>query len=468
MTAGPATKREALEIILGACFDDPLLFVTEVLRADPTEQQIVGLQEIAKPGAKVSIRSGHNTGKTTEMAWVILWWLVTRYDCKIPCTAPTASQLRDVLWPELHKWREQLPPEIKAEVEIQAEKIFIKSAPQMQFGVLRTARKADPEALQGFHARHILYVIDEAPGVDEAVFEVARSSLSNPGARILMAGNPNRSSGFFYDSHHANRGRWMPLHWSCLDSPLPDPNYAKDVEADYGADSNFYKVRVLGDFPSSEADQLIALDLLESATIREDVIAEGPIVWGLDPAWMGDCETALARRQGDVVDSLEAVRGLDTMQVVGWVVDKYETSQQKPDSIVVDLIGIGAGVYDRLKELKYPVVGCNVAESPSSGRYLNMRADLWDRYKSWLQARRGKLPLDNRLVGQSSVVKYGFASSGKMQIESKPDMRKRGVASPDRADAVCLTFYQKPAMRGGSKFKGYVPPTNPRGTWMGV
>jgi hypothetical protein len=260
----------------------------------------------------------------------------------------------------------------------------------------------------------------------------------------------------------------MPLHWSCLDSPLPDPNYAKDVEADYGADSNFYRVRVLGDFPSSEADQLIALDLLESATIREDVIAEGPIVWGLDPAWMGDCETALARRQGDVVDSLEAVRGLDTMQVVGWVVDKYETSQQKPDSIVVDLIGIGAGVYDRLKELKYPVVGCNVAESPSSGRYLNMRADLWDRYKSWLQARRGKLPLDNRLVGQSSVVKYGFASSGKMQIESKPDMRKRGVASPDRADAVCLTFYQKPAMRGGSKFKGYVPPTNPRGTWMGT
>jgi hypothetical protein len=446
------SKYKVMEMILWACFDDPELFVREVLGASPTDQQVEGLRAVGIEGSKVTIRSGHNTGKTAELAWLILWFLLTRYDCKIPITAPTSSQLRDTLWPELHRWRDKLPLEMREEVEITTERIYIKSAPQMQFGVPRTAKKENPEALQGFHAKHLMYIIDEASGVDDVIFEVARAGLSNPGARIVMAGNPIRTAGYFYASHHEHRDRWTVLHWSCLDSPLPAVEYGEDVAKDYGVDSNFYRVRVLGEFPTAEADQLIALELLEAAVVREGVIAEGPIIWGLDPAWLGDAETALAKRQGDVISGIEAVRGLDTMQVTGWLIDKYEAAEEKPETIVVDMIGIGAGVHDRLVELGYPVIGCNVAESPSSKeKYINMRADLWDRYKLWLQSRRGRLPSDNRLIGQSSVIRYGFSSSGKMQIESKAEMRRRGVQSPDRADAVCLTFYHEPLMKKSRK-----------------
>jgi len=438
------TSVEVLQSIVRYCYHDPELFVRRVLKAEPTAQQREGLREIAKDGAKVSIRSGHGVGKTGLLAWAAAWFLITRWDCKIPCTAPTAGQLRDVLWPELYKWREEMPDEFRHEMIIQSDKFFIKSAPQMQFGVLRTSRKDQPDSLQGFSARNLLYIIDEAPGVPDAIFDVARAGLSRPGARILMAGNPIKTSGFFYDSHHKFRTRWTPLHWSCLDSPLPAPDYAKDMATDYGEDSNFYRVRVLGDFPKSEADQFIELDLVEDAVVREDVVADGPIVWGLDPAYMGDCETVMASRQGDVFEPLQAVRGLDTMGTAGWVADMYDNAENKPVQIVVDMIGIGAGVYDRLRELKFPVVGCNVAESPSNGRYMNLRAELWGKYKGWLQQRRGKLPDDPRLMGQSCVIKYKFTSSGKLQMESKMDMRRRGVASPDRADAVCLTFYQTP------------------------
>ncbi len=446
----PATKHDMLYGILDACYDDPLLFVESVLGAEPTEQQKQGLGEIARPNAKVSIRSGHHTGKTTLLAWVVLWWVITRYDCKIPITANTGGQLRDNLWPEIHKWRECLPPEIRDEVEITTERIYIKSAPQLQFGVPRTARKENPEALQGFHAKHLLFILDESSGIDEVVFEVARASLSNPGARILMASNPTRTSGYFYESHHEHRNRWTSLHWSCLDSPLPAVEYAREVIEDYGEDSNYYRVRVLGDFPTSEFDQFISLELLEAASIREGVIGEGPVVWGLDPAWMGADETALAIRRGDVIREIKGVRGLDTMQTVGWVINEHREAKDKPDLMVIDCIGIGAGVYDRLKELNYPVIACNVAETPSGvNKYLNTRAELWDRYKEWLQARRGSIPNDKKLIGQSSVVKYDYKSSGKLFIESKADMRKRGVHSPDRADAVCLTFYQQGLARAG-------------------
>ncbi len=462
-----AQQATYLEQILSCCYDRPDLFVQEVLGGQPSEQQLTGLMEIAKPGAKITIRSGHNTGKTTLLAWVILWYVVTRFDCKIPCTAPTASQLRDALWPELHKWRSMMPVELADEIEITQERVSIKSGPHLQFAVARTSRKENPEALQGFHAANLLFVLDEASGIDEVIFEVARGALSNPGARILMASNPTRTLGYFYDSHNVHRDRWTCLHWSCLDSPFPDPQYAVEVAEDYGEDSNFYRVRVLGDFPAQESDQFIALELLEAASLRENVVADGPVIWGLDPAWMGNDETVLCKRQGDVVLSILGRYGLDTMQTSGWIANEYEEAEIKPQVIVVDTIGIGAGVFDRLKELNYPVMGCNVAEAPSvNGKFINKRAELWQAYREWLQARRGKIPDDGKLIGQSSCVKYGFASNGKLQIESKADMRKRGIHSPDRADAVILTFYVKPLLNQKPAAQPYTPPAFSSSGWM--
>ena len=439
--AFPAKSDKAakmMEQIVCAVKDRPDVFVLDVLGADPTAQQIQALQAMCTPGAKVTIRSGHNTGKTTFLAWIILWFLLTRYDCKVPCTAPSSGQLRDALWPEMVKWREVLPPAFAYALEITQDRVYLKDAPEMCFAVARTARREKPEALAGFHASSLMFLVDESSGVDEKVFEVARASLSNPGASVVMTGNPTRLQGFFYDSHHSHRERWTPLHWSCLDSPLPDEDYARDVIKDYGEDSNYYKVRVLGDFPNAESDQFISLEELEEA-VRREVGPEGKHVWGVDPAYLGDNECCLAKRQGLVVHEVIGKYGMDTMETAGWIMNEYEAAEDKPQKIVVDKIGIGAGVFDRLREMKYPVVGCNVAErSSDKARYLNLRAELWDKLKKFLHD--GKIPNDNKLIGQASCAKYHFPS-GKLAIESKMDMRKRGVVSPDRADAVMLSLF---------------------------
>ena len=150
----------------------------------------------------MSIRSGHGVGKTTLEAWLILWFLLTRKNCKIPVAANSQDQLRDTIWPEIAKWHRQLPDALKAMIDVQAERIVVVQDPEGAFAVRRTASKDNPEALQGFHAEHLLFLIDEASGIDDIVFEVGMGALSTPGAKVVMAGNPTRTSGFFYDTHH--------------------------------------------------------------------------------------------------------------------------------------------------------------------------------------------------------------------------------------------------------------------------
>ena len=424
---------------------DPVLFVTQVIGAVPTTQQIAGLKAIARPGAHVSIRSGHGTGKSGMLSWIILWHLCTHSESKIPCTAPTSNQLNDILWSELAKWHGKMIPEFRREIILNAERACVMGAEKVEFAVPRTARKENPEALQGFHSKNLLFVIDEASGVDDVIFEVAEGALSSPGARVIMASNPTRTDGYFFDSHHKARQFWDTMHFSCQDSPLVAPEYAEQMALKYGANSNIYRVRVLGDFPSSEEDQFITLELVESA-VNRDVEGYGPCVWGVDPAYMGSDETVLAKRLGDVIYEVRGVRQFDTMQTCGWILDQYRAETgTKPQAIVVDVIGIGAGVYDRLRELGYPAVACNVAESPAARQsYVNLRSELWGRYRDWLQERRGKIPNDDDLIAQSTGIKYDFDSSGRLRLEGKKDLRKRGLPSPDRADAVCLTFYQWP------------------------
>jgi hypothetical protein len=437
-----------LEEILTACVQDAELFVSAVLGVKPTVQQIKGLRAVSRPGAHISIRSGHGTGKSAMLSWIVLWGLLTQPEVKIPCTAPTGHQLFDVLWAELNKWQRRLPDELRGLIQINNDLASVVGAERMEFAAPRTARKDNPEALQGFHGRNLIFVIDEASGVDDAIFTVAEGSLSTPGARVIMASNPTRTSGYFYNSHHRDRKHWTCLHFSCLESPLVDPDYPRRMGEKYGVDSNIYAVRVLGQFPRAEADQFIPLEMLEAAVARE-ARAEGPMIWGIDPAYLGDDEAVICKRQGDVVTEIVGVRGYNTMQLAGWIIDQYHETKRdrQPQHLVVDLIGVGAGVYDRLRELGYPAVGVNVAESPSSkAKYLNLRVELWARYRDWLESGRAKLPDDADLLAQSSTLKYEYDSTGRLKLESKKDLRGRGLPSPDRADALCLTFYIRPRL----------------------
>mgnify|MGYP003324136024 FL=1 len=462
----PASIDEVKQL-LSDLYDDPVLFVRACCGAEPSAWQAEALADIHDHD-RVCIRSGHGVGKTAFLSWVILWWLLTRYPVKVACTANTASQLNDVLWPEIAKWARKLPDFLADKLELKSDKIELKGGGD-SFAVARTSRKEQPEALQGFHSPNMLFVIDEASGVPDIVFEVGQGAMSTEGAKTVMVGNPTRSSGFFYDAHHSDR--WCKKKVSCVDSPQVAQEFIEDMARQYGSESNIYRVRVLGDFPDADDDTAIPAHLVDAA-MRRDVVAtsSAPVVWGVDVARFGDDRTALCKRRGNVVlEPIRSWRNKDLMQVCGLILTEYETApiDEKPTEILVDSIGLGAGVVDRLRELSADrdvyfnadVVGVNVAESPALGdRYNKLRDELWFKLKEWLEARDCYLPPDDDLRQELSGVRFDYLSNGKLKIESKAKMKSRGQASPDLADALVLTMASVAATVGSNRMQRWNRP----------
>jgi hypothetical protein len=332
----------------------------------------------------------------------------------------------------------------------------LKSKPSESFAVARTSRPERPEALQGFHSENILFLIDEASGVADNVFEVAEGALSTDGAFVAMAANPTRQSGYFFDSHHKMRGAWAALHWSGVDSPRVSREYIANMAKKYGERSPVYKVRVLGEFVGA-ADGVIDLELCEAAKVREvEPVASAKVVWGVDVARFGDDSSALAKRKGNIqIEPVKEWWGKDTMQVAGLIKQEWDATKEKdrPVAINVDVIGIGAGVVDRLKELDLPAVGVNVAESeaidsetPKNAKgepmkqYNRLRDQLWFKAREWLEAKDCKLCDDEETIAELTTPTYTILSNGRIKVEGKDEMKARGVKSPNRADAWNNTF----------------------------
>ena len=423
---------------------DPVLFVQEVLGADPLSYQAEFLQEIANNTRLISVRSGHGTGKSTAASWAMLHYLLMRFPNKIVCTAPTSSQLFDALFAELKRWVNELPKPIRELLNVKNDRIELIAAPSEAFISLRVSRAETPESLAGIHSENVLMVIDEASGVPESVYEASVGSRSGASATTVMLSNPTRSSGTFFESQTRLADRYWTRRWSCLDSPLVSDAFVQEMKERYGENSSAFLVRVVGDFPLADDDTIIPYHLAESAQNRDVQIApDTPTVWALDPARFGADATALCKRQGPVVTDITSWRGLDLMQTVGRVKAEYDAlpPSSRPREIMVDAIGLGAGIVDRMRVLDLPVRGINVSESPSMGTtYLNLRSELWWKCKAWLEDRACKLPKDDKLLSELTSIRYTFTSSGKMQAESKDSLRKRGLGSPDLADALCLTF----------------------------
>lgn len=419
----------------------------DIFGVTPEPWQKEGLIALAKED-KVSIRSGHGVGKSAFDSWAIFWYMTCHFPCKVPCTAPTMHQLRDVLWGELGIWHRKMPEQLRSQFNIkhsdQDMRVTLAGAPNESYAVARAGRKDNPEALQGFHSDNLMFVIDEASGVPDIIFEVAQGALSTPGAKVLMTANPTRTSGYFYDSHHKLRDRFHVMKVSCFDSSRVDRQYIDDAKLTYGLESNAYRVRVLGDFPKAEDDVIIPLEMVEGALEREVAYNENvKPVWGLDVARFGNCRTALAKRQGNrLIEPVKSWHKRNLMEVSGLVAAEYEDTPDDllPGEILIDSCGLGAGVLDRMRELGLPVRGINVGETASGReRFTNLKAELWWRCRDWFDQRDCSMD-DDRLAGQLSSVKYKYTSSGKIQIESKEQMMQRGVNSPDEADAFVLTF----------------------------
>jgi hypothetical protein len=299
----------------------------------------------------------------------------------VPLVANSASQLRDVTLAELGRWIRRLPSELACTIDVGAERIRTNNTDSTI--IARTASRDVPEALQGFHAPDgkLLFLLEEASGIDDIVFQVAAGALASRGSKVLMVANPTRNSGYFYNAFHANRARWktMVVPWAVR--PWSTPTYAEQVAAEYGEQSNVYRVRVLGEFPTTMDDALIPLEWIEQAVGR-DVAQQGRmVVWGVDVGRGGDPSALIKRHGNRVLEPVKLWRDRDVMTTAGRVVREYEDTpkERRPSSICVDIIGVGAGVYDRLRELKLPVTGVNVGETQSlkdASRFVRLRDEL--------------------------------------------------------------------------------------------
>ncbi|MCI8486050.1 MAG: terminase [Clostridia bacterium] len=434
--------------------DRPVEFVKDIIGATPDDIQGDILTSVSE-NQLTSVRSGHGIGKSALQSWLIYWFMCTRPFPKIPCTAPTKHQLHDILWAEVAKWRTKA---IQSEIEWTQEKLYMKSNPENWFAVPRTATQ--PDALQGFHADHLLYIIDEASGVKDVVFEPVLGSLSTQDAKLIMCGNPTQLSGFFFDSHNKNRSIYSTFKVSGENSKRVSKDYVQMIIDMYGLDSDVYRVRVAGEFPKAMPDSFIQLDWVEDCSLKvpNRTYPVDRIDIGVDVARYGDDETII----NPLFDKKYQQRPVvmyhnDTMQVTGQIVSLVERYRQEyigvPIHIKIDCDGLGVGVYDRLKEIKKErnwvtvklyechfggAGGKNKKEEPVE--FSNSTGLMWGLLREKLKRKEIELIYDDKQITQLSNRKYRINSDGKIELERKEEMKKRGLTSPDRRRCISSFF----------------------------
>lgn len=457
------TMEQAYSYFIDIYRNRPVEFVEDVLKAKPLPWQKEFLAAIARGERRISVRAGHGVGKSTACSWALIWFMFTRYPQKCVLTAPTAGQLFDALFSEVKRWVNALPPFLKDNIDVFSDRIVLKAAPESSFMSARTSSAERPEALAGVHSENVLLICDEASAIPEPVFESAAGSMSGHSATTVLIGNPTRNTGLFFKTHHQLKSDWVTMHVSCMDNPLVSTDFIQQIKATYGETSNAYRVRVLGEFSMREDDVLIAAELVDSAMDRDIALNRNEdIIYGIDVARFGDDRTVVCKRQGQIVTEIKSWANTDLMETVGRIV--HEAEADSPAEICVDSIGLGSGVADRLRELGFNVRDVNVSESAAMNpQAARLRDDLWITVRDWLNQRTCKLPKMDDLRAELCSPTYTFTSAGKIKVEGKSELKRRGLRSPDIADALCLTFASNAAMVGGRASKWVVGKSLKRG-----
>ena len=453
-----ATDKQITEDQLISLQKDPVKFVKDGLNARlwTKQEEILGA---VRDDTRVAVRSCNGSGKTFIAAHAVLWWLKCFPDSIVITTAPTEHQVRDVLWREIRRAYHENEEFIGGKL--------LRTSLELDDKHYAQGLSTDtPERFQGFHEGHILFVVDEASGVREGIFEAIEGSMTSDNARMLLLGNPTALSGYFYEAFHSRRSLWKTIHISAFDTPnfadedgevtwpnLVTPQWVEDAKVNWGEDSPMYQIRVLGEFPSESEDTLISLKTIENAVEGKDQVPDSqagkPVELGVDVARFGSDRTVICARRGDRVIEMESYTKKDTMETAG-LVNEF-VKRYSPSCVRVDAIGVGAGVVDRLKELEVPgVTGVNVARrATNQEHFANLKAELYDGLRERFQQGRIRIPANRKLISELASIRYSFSSSGQIRIEDKDELRNRGRPSPDMADALMLAFAQTP--RSGFK-----------------
>ena len=442
---------------------DPVLFAKEVVGFDCDVWQADTLRDLADPACRrVSVRSGQGVGKTGVEAVTLLWFLCCYPYARVVATAPTRQQLNDVLWAEIAKWQAKSPL-LSVILKWTKTYVYMHGMEKRWFAVARTATK--PENMQGFHEENMLFIIDEASGVAEPIMEAVLGTLSGKNNKLLMCGNPTKTSGTFYDSHtNANvRPLYRTRRVSSREVARTDKENIEMLERRYGKESNVVRVRVDGEFPLQEDDVFIPIHLLERSVKTDYEPKKEPlhIQIGCDVARFGDDKTVIGFRVDEKVEFYKKRHGQDTMETANKIIElgeslvkQYQYKYKIP--VCVDDGGVGGGVVDRLNQVKkndparfwwMEVIRTQFGKRISHRYYHDSTTYMMGVLRKLLEDHEDDgtlkpveiiLPNDDDLIGQLSSRKYIMTEQSKQKVESKDDMKKRNLPSPDEADCVLM------------------------------
>ena len=400
---------------------------------------------------RAATSSGRGIGKSALVSWLVIWMLTTRIGSTTIVSANSEAQLRSVTWAEITKWLSMSLQshwfEVSATRVAPAKWITELVERDLKLGTRywgvegRLWSEENPDSYAGVHNfAGVMLVFDEASGIPDAIWSVASGFFTEntPNRFWLAFSNPRRNSGYFFECFHSKRDFWKTRTVDAREVEGTDKQVYQQIIDEYGPDSAQAHVEVYGAFPNAADDQFIGRQLVDDAMERprvNDVTA--PVVVGVDPARFGSDATVIAVRQGRDIVTIRRHRGDDTMTVVGHVIDVIET--YRPALVVIDEGGLGAGIVDRLKEQRYKVRGVNFGmKSAKPLMYGNKRAEMWGNMREWLKT--ASIPKDRFLKGDLTGPMTKPDSKGAIFLESKKDMKARGLASPDAADAIAVTF----------------------------
>ena len=468
----PSGSQYELTDIVARCIHDPLMYTRVAydwgqgdLRGSegPRKWQQDILNEIGTrlqnpktrfTPIKIAVASGHGIGKSALISMVVDWAVSTMPDTRVIVTANTENQLRTKTWPEIAKWVRSAITE--SWFKITATAVVAADADRSRSWRADAVPWSDTntEAFAGLHnqGRRIVLIFDEGSSIADKVWEVAEGALTDENTEIiwLAFGNPTRNSGRFRECFERFKHRWVTKQIDSRTVEGTNKALMNQWIADYGEDSDFVRVRVRGEFPKAGSMQFVPSDIVDAARKREPVATlQDPCVIAVDVARFGDDETVIIVRRGRDASSIPWIRlrQVDTMGVAARIVDLAR--EHKPDAIFVDGGGVGGGVIDRLRMLKQPVIEVQFGASsdragPSTDNdvvYANKRAEIWGSMRDWLKT--GSIPDDPALAAQLIGVEYGYVireGRDAIMLEKKSDMKKRGLSSPDMADALAISF----------------------------
>lgn len=393
---------------------------------------------------RMATASGHGIGKSAITAWLVDWIMSTRPHAKGVVTANTGPQLETKTWAEIARWTKRCITGHWFTVTSGkgSMRMLHKDHPSSWRCDAQTAREENSESFAGLHsaASTPFYIFDEASAIPEAIWSVAEGGLTDGEPHIHCFGNPTRNSGSFHSCFHKQRHRWITRQIDSRTVQITNKQLIAGWVADYGEDSDFVKIRVRGMFPAMSAKQFISIADVDAAFgrhMRPEQYQWAPRIIGVDPSWEGDDEFVIGMRQGLHFQILRTIQKNDDDVHIANLIARLE-DEHHADAVFVDA-GYGTGIVSVGNSLGRNWILVWFGAKAHDPGYLNKRSEMWGGVRDWLK-QGGAIPLDQvlytDLIGPETVPR----ADGQIQLESKVDMKRRKVASPNRADALALTF----------------------------